>query len=202
MSQTRSSPTAHRKFSSSVPAGSKRTGWRRWRRPRATSLSLRHISHPLIILLSWYVQPLALYIKYRHLTIPLQVSFRDVGSTIATRLLETGEQLPSRPHVITMHGPRAYSMVDLQDALETVAGQKPRIDAIRPENLLDFYKTKLPPGKAEEIVEMNLAINGGGVLAGEMASPEGDVVRGPTTLVDTLRKLASGEVSKVASGAF
>lgn len=49
---------------------------------------------------------------------------------------------------------------------------------------------------------LNVAINKGGVIAKEMANPWRNVVRGPTELVDTLRQLASGEVSKAASGAF
>lgn len=130
------------------------------------------------------------------------MSLKDVGQAIAAVILEAGEALPSWPLVVTLHGPRNYSMFDLQQALEVVTGRKPRIDAVEPGDLLEFYKGKLPPGKAAEIAERNMAINGGGLLAGEIADPQGHVIRGTTALVDTLRKLASGEVSKVASGAF
>ena len=117
--------------------------------------------------------------------------------------METGKHLPSKPHIVTLHGPRSYSMLDLQDALQAVTGKKPKIDAVAPSDLLEFFKQKLPPGKAQEVTEMTLAINDGGLLAEEMARPQGgNVVRGSTELVDTLRQLASGEVSKVASGAF
>lgn len=96
-------------------------------------------------------------------------------------------------------------MEDLQTALREVTGKKPQIHGVEPDELLELFKQKLPPVKAQEVTEMTLAINGGGLLAREMARPEGTVdavVRGDTELVETLRKLASGEVSKVASGAF
>lgn len=93
-------------------------------------------------------------------------------------------------------------MLDLQDALEQVTGKKPRIDAVAQEKLLDFFKAKLPPNKAQEVSEMTMAINGGGLLAKEMKQPPGNVVRGETGLIETLRQLASGQISKDASGAF
>lgn len=110
--------------------------------------------------------------------------------------------MPSRPQVYALHGPRNYSMLDLQDALEQVTGKKPRIDAVEQDKLLDFFMTKLPPIKAQEVTEMTTAINGGGLLAKEMEQPSGNVVRGSMELVDTLRQLASGQSSKAASGAF
>lgn len=93
-------------------------------------------------------------------------------------------------------------MVDLQDALEKVAGRKPRIDEVKPEELVEFYERKVPLSKARELAEMTVAINGGGLLAEEMANPQGNVVRGKTELVDTLCRVADGDVVKIASGAF
>lgn len=134
----------------------------------------------------------------------LQVSLSDVGRILAEQITDTGVPLPSLPHVIRLHGPRCYTMLDLQSALETVTGRKPRINAVEPGDLLEFFAKKLPPTKAKEVVEMTVAVNGGGLLAEEMARPgkELNVVRGLTELVETLRRLAAGETSEVASGAF
>ena len=93
-------------------------------------------------------------------------------------------------------------MLDLQAALAEVTGKTPRIEAVEQDKLLEFFKTKLPPNKAQEVTEMTVAINGGGLLAKEMAEPAGDVLYGSTELVETLRHLASGQISKSASGAF
>lgn len=114
----------------------------------------------------------------------------------------TGKPGDSQTRAISLHGPRNYTMLNLQSALEEVTRKRPRIDAVQPEELLEYYQHVLPPVKAREVTEMTTAINGGGLLAKEMAEPGEDVVRGNTELVDTLRRLASGELSKVASGAF
>lgn len=126
----------------------------------------------------------------------------DVSNFISQWVLETGTALSVRPQIYTLHGPRSYSMLDLQEALAEVAGKKPRIEAVEQEKLFHFFKTKLPPIKAQEVTEMTVAINGGGLLAKEMSEPSGNVVRGSTELVETLRQLNSGKISKNASGAF
>lgn len=133
-----------------------------------------------------------------------QVSIADTASIVAQHVVETGSALPTSPYAFEIHGPRGYSMLDLQHALATVTGRAlPRIDAIEPDRLIDFFKRKLPASKAREVAEMTLALNGGGLLAAQMAGEIGHgAVRGETELVDTLSRLQSGEVAKAASGAF
>lgn len=57
---------------------------------------------------------------------------------MAGHLLETGKSLPSNPHALALHGPREYSTLDLQEALEQVTGEKVAIKAYEPEQLLDL----------------------------------------------------------------
>lgn len=132
----------------------------------------------------------------------LQVSIADISKIISQRLLETGNALPFNPYAFEIHGPQSYSMIDLQAALEQVTGRQPEIKAIPPDELQEVFKQKLPANKAEEVAEMTVAINGEGIIAKDLDEGTENVERGTVELAETLRQLASGELSKVASGAF
>ena len=124
----------------------------------------------------------------------------DIGEICAQILLESGQPLPSKPHVFDLHGPQSYSAIDVKAALEAVTNKNIKVVGIEPEQLLEYYGRKVPEQYAQELVEMTISMNAGGLVAKEMQKSDG-VVRGSTELVDILRKFASGE-SKAASGAF
>ena len=131
----------------------------------------------------------------------VMVSVCDVGKICAQSLLETGTALPSKTHSFDVHGPRLYSTLEVQSALEEVTGKKPKIVSIQPDRLVSFFGEKVPNQYAEELAEMTAASLPGGLLAAEMEK-EGGLVRGKTELVESLRKIAAGETSKSASGVF
>ena len=116
-------------------------------------------------------------------------------------LRETGQPLPSKPHIFDLHGPSSYSAIEVKTALEAVTGQTIDVRAISPDQLLGYYSRKVPAMYAQELVEMTLAMNGGGLVAMEMEKDEG-VLRGDIELVDVMHKYASGAAVKSASGAF
>lgn len=109
--------------------------------------------------------------------------------------------LPANPHVVDLHGPRNYSSLDVQSALQEVTGKNARLVSIEPDQLAAFYGQKVKEQYAKELAEMTIASLPGGVLAAEMEKTEG-VVRGKIELVDSLRKIANGEHAKAASGVF
>jgi hypothetical protein len=131
----------------------------------------------------------------------VMVSISDIGKICAETLLETGKALPSNPHSFDIHGPRSYSTLDVESALEEVTGKKPSIVSIEPDQLASFFGGKVPSQYAEELAEMTAASLPGGLLAAEMEKEDG-IVRGKTELVESLRKIAAGETSKSASGVF
>ena len=116
-------------------------------------------------------------------------------------LRETGQPLPSKPHIFDLHGPSSYSAIDVKTALEAVTGHTIDVRAISPDQLLGYYSRKVSAAYAQELMEMTLAMNAGGLVAVDMEKDEG-VLRGAIELVDVLRKYASGAAIKSASGAF
>jgi len=142
-------------------------------------------------------------LKHSVANVHLQISLQDVSKICADQIRRLGSALPARPYVLDLHGPRAYSGLDIQQALEEAVGVKARIHVIQPKDLFDHYSEKLPANMAQEVTEMTVAANGGGLLStDELESKDQVVVRGSIELVDILKQLASGAVSKVASGAF
>jgi hypothetical protein len=115
--------------------------------------------------------------------------------------LETGNALPSDPHIFDLHGPRSYSTLDVKAALEQVTGKSSKIISIEPDKLASFYGEKVADQYAKELAEMTRAGLPGGIFVAEMAKEDG-VVRGEIELVESLRKIASGETTKMASGVF
>ena len=100
-----------------------------------------------------------------------------------------------------LHGPRNYSAGDVQAALETLTGKTVKLINIEPNGLFDYYCKFVPAASAQELVEMTMAMLPGGLIAVDMDKAE-NVVRGEVELVESLRKVMSGETTKVASGAF
>ena len=82
-----------------------------------------------------------------------------------------------------------------------MTGKTIKLIDIEPDGLLDYYCKHVPVWSAHEIVEMTLAMLPGGLIAIDMDRAE-NVVRGEIGLVESLRKVMSGETTKVASGAF
>jgi hypothetical protein len=135
------------------------------------------------------------------LTDSIQIGIHDVGQICARFLLETGTTLPTSPHVVDLHGPRNYSTLEVQAALEEVTGKKAKLVSIEPDQLVSFYEQKVPHQYAKELAEMTVASLPGGVIATDMEKTDG-IIRGKLELVESLRMVACGDTVKVASGVF
>ena len=115
--------------------------------------------------------------------------------------METGHALTSSPHVVDLHGPRNYSSLDVQAALEEVTGKKAKLVSIEPGHLAAFYGQKVMERYAKELAEMTVASLPGGIIAADMDKTDG-VVRGKLELVESLRMVACGDTVKMTSGVF
>ncbi|KAK5166834.1 uncharacterized protein LTR77_007563 [Saxophila tyrrhenica] len=129
------------------------------------------------------------------------VSLDDIGKVCAQQLLDTGNSLPSSPYSVNLRGPRDYSALDVQSALQEVTGKKVKINAIKPDQLPAFFGQHVPAQYADELAEMTAACLPGGLIAKEMVQEEG-VARGQIELVEVLRKAAESDLGRERSGAF
>lgn len=99
-----------------------------------------------------------------------------------------GRPLPSNPHFFNLYGPRHYSSLDVKSALEEITGKAVEAIVIPPDQLSSFFAKQAPPSVTQELVDMTTAALPGGIMVGTFEEEEG-VVRGPTELVETLRKI-------------
>ncbi|RYP90307.1 hypothetical protein DL770_003603 [Monosporascus sp. CRB-9-2] len=117
------------------------------------------------------------------------VSLIDVGNVCAQKLLETGQQLPARPYVFYITGPRNYSSLDVKAAVEEVTGKKIDIVTVAKEDLVAFYSKQVPALNAAELAEMTVASLPGGLLEKDfLQDDDGNTYRGRIELVDALRR--------------
>ncbi|CAG9953529.1 unnamed protein product [Clonostachys rosea f. rosea IK726] len=116
------------------------------------------------------------------------ISIEDIGTVCAQKLLEVGQPLPSNPHFFNLYGPRNYSSLDVKSALEEITGKVVEAIIVPKDQLASFFAERAPASVIQELVDMTTAALPGGIMVGTFEDEEGDV-RGPTELVETLRKI-------------
>ncbi|KAM0323345.1 hypothetical protein ACHAQA_008938 [Verticillium albo-atrum] len=116
------------------------------------------------------------------------VSVADVGRACAQKLLETGQALSQNPYVFELYGPRPYSALDVQQALEKASAKSVKIVPVEPEKLGEHFEKHLPARHVQGFVDMITATLAGGVMAGDYRGDE-NTERGSVELVDTLVRL-------------
>ncbi|CAG9982002.1 unnamed protein product [Clonostachys byssicola] len=116
------------------------------------------------------------------------ISIEDIGTVCAQKLLEVGQPLPSNPHFFNLYGPRHYSSLDVKSALEEITGKVVEAIVIPPDQLSSFFAEHAPPSVTQELVDMTTAALPGGIMVGTFEDEEG-TVKGPTELVETLRRI-------------
>ncbi|KAK4149280.1 hypothetical protein C8A00DRAFT_38129 [Chaetomidium leptoderma] len=119
------------------------------------------------------------------------IAVQDIGSTCAAELLGAGNTaLPSNPHIFELHGPRAYTSVDVQQAFEEVMGKSIEMRPIEKAGLDEFYAAVFPPMVAKEFAAMNASYLEGGIL---YEDPQPTVrEKGTTELLDVVRQMLLG----------
>lgn len=119
------------------------------------------------------------------------VSLTDVGNACAQKLLETGQQLPARPYVFYITGPRNYSSLDVKAAAEEVTGKKIDLVTVAKDDLVAHFSKQVPAPVAAELAEMTAATLPGGLIAKDFHDYFNDrtTYKGRVELVDAFRRL-------------
>lgn len=117
----------------------------------------------------------------------LQVSSRDIGATCAAELLSTGTELRESLRIVNQQGPKWYSTLDVQEALEIISGKSVELKLVDPDALPAFLGQVLPPHLVGDFVEMNISMLPGGVLEREIAAVTNPNL-GQETLQDALTR--------------
>lgn len=123
------------------------------------------------------------------LEVPM-VAVKDIGTTTAAQAIAAGTSLPQNPFAFELHGPKAYSTNEVQQALAAVLGKDVRAELVPKEGLGDFFSTFLPPNVARLFVQMTTAFLPGGVMDGSKPRT-GKVEKGSVNLVEGFREMLS-----------
>ena len=100
--------------------------------------------------------------------------------------------IPKRPYVIEVHGPRDYTVKDVQKAFEEAAGHAVEVRPVAKDKLATFFGQFLPEASVGPFVEMTLSFLPGGILANKArlgASTDARVYRGRIDLVEAIRRM-------------
>ncbi|KAF4595060.1 NAD-dependent epimerase/dehydratase [Ophiocordyceps camponoti-floridani] len=99
-----------------------------------------------------------------------------------------GRTMPAmKPHIFELHGPRLYSLLDVQQAFCTALGKQISIKPVERADLDAFFSRIFPPQIVGEWVEMATCFLPGGVVAADSISYDDvSVQRGTTELVDAI----------------
>lgn len=135
----------------------------------------------------WYA-PSVSYSKVALTTHAIQVSVKDVGVYCASEAVSAEARQSGKPHVIELQGPRDYSSLDAQRALEEVTGKTIELRVVKPEDMTSFASAIFPPHVVPLFVEMNATLLPGSPFLND---PENDtpVHRGAETLTDAFRRM-------------
>ncbi|KAL2129131.1 hypothetical protein VTI74DRAFT_8193 [Chaetomium olivicolor] len=116
------------------------------------------------------------------------IAVKDIGLTLATEALSLTPP-PTTPHIFELHGPRAYTSVDVQKAFEAAAGRSVELRPIPKEGLRDFYAAVFPPAVAREYAAMNESYLEGGILYRDPEPTKGEKRYGKTSLEEAVRAM-------------
>ncbi|QRD93580.1 hypothetical protein F9C07_8034 [Aspergillus flavus] len=131
------------------------------------------------------------YITPADFEVPM-VAVKDMGQAFATYLLKP--DIPERPHIVDVHGPRSYTPKDVQKAFEEAVGKEVELRLVERKDLSQFFAGFLPKNVAEAFTEMTDAFLPGGIMAPANAenSSSDRVWRGKTELREAIRELCEG----------
>jgi hypothetical protein len=103
-------------------------------------------------------------------------------------------QLPGSPHIVDVHGPRAYSSLDVQNAFQDATGRDVEARPVEKKDLGGFYGAFLPEHAAEAFVEMTISFLPGGIMApgNAEASDSVQAYRGQTELGEAIKEICEG----------
>ncbi|WYZ39902.1 hypothetical protein EsH8_IV_000243 [Colletotrichum jinshuiense] len=118
------------------------------------------------------------------------VSLKDVGQECACMLLDIKTPLPHRTYFFDLFGPRNYSTLDIQAAVEELSRKKIEIVSIGRDSLAEFFGQRVPAELVGELVEMTISALPGGVMVPDFDGDE-NTVWGKTDLIEALRVLGA-----------
>ncbi|PIG89553.1 hypothetical protein AARAC_009829 [Aspergillus arachidicola] len=120
------------------------------------------------------------------------VAVKDMGQAFATYLLKP--DIPERPYIVDVHGPRSYTSKDVQKAFEEAIGKEVELRLVERKDLSQFFAGFLPKNVAEAFTEMTDAFLPGGIMAPANTenSNSDRVWRGKTELREAIRELCEG----------
>ncbi|PLN86542.1 NAD(P)-binding protein [Aspergillus taichungensis] len=119
------------------------------------------------------------------------VAIKDIGSACATHLLTP--TLPESPYILELHGPKLYSVLDVQRAFQDAVGKDVTVRPVRKQDLAAYFGQFLPPALVRPFVEMTVGFLPGGAIAREDASATGTrVQKGSTDLGEVIKGFFDG----------
>ena len=129
-------------------------------------------------------------VQLSHKNVPLtsQIAVDDIGRVCAEQLLATGADMPVRPYAFELHGPRDYTVRDVQNAFQNIIKQKVTVKPIETEQLTAFFSQVLPPSIVGSMVEMTRSFLPGGILTKNVPD-EKHIKRGQVELLDVIKNL-------------
>ncbi|PLB36915.1 NAD(P)-binding protein [Aspergillus candidus] len=104
------------------------------------------------------------------------VAAKDIGEACATHLL--GPSLPESPYIFELHGPKTYSVLDVQRAFQDATGKDVAVRPVEKQDLSAFFGRFLPPALVGPFVEMTVGFLPGGVMVQGNAGVEKRVKKG------------------------
>ncbi|RMJ28574.1 hypothetical protein PHISP_00534 [Aspergillus sp. HF37] len=117
------------------------------------------------------------------------VSVQDIGRYCANALLEEASANPG-PREVKLLGPRLYSSLDVQHAVEEITGQKAETKVVDKQDLPQWFEAHVPKGYAQELAELVISSLPGGILEEDVVYTD-QTVRGTVEMVDALRRVAT-----------
>jgi uncharacterized protein YbjT (DUF2867 family) len=118
------------------------------------------------------------------------VAVRDIGRSIADDLVRAAPRATS-PYTYELHGPQAYSPLDVHAAFTEVLGPSVAMRPVEKHELHDFYGKLFPPQIVDDWVEMALSFQPGGIAEAEISrggAGGAEVVRGKTGLFEAIKE--------------
>ncbi|KAG9256865.1 uncharacterized protein F5Z01DRAFT_672095 [Emericellopsis atlantica] len=110
------------------------------------------------------------------------VSIKDVGLYAARSV--TGPPPATSPHIFKLYGPKAYSALDVRDAIARAINRDVGIKEITPDKLREHTAALVPESIVDDIVGITTATLPGGTLQDEFEPRQGVDEIGEITLED------------------
>ena len=112
----------------------------------------------------------------------------DIGAFCASKALATDTIPSNQPQIVEIHGPRAYTPLDVRKALEEVTKKQVELRLVEKDELTSFFGGIFPPHVAPLMAEMTCSML---PESGILNDPENTTPshRGNDTLTDVFRRM-------------